>query len=125
MKTPYLKQYLKELDRDLRKFPRNERAKVLDAYRNGLEASFHNCYPDKFPSVAPLVVDEKYGNASKMGSHVGGQFSPLEVESAREFLLAEVEKRKVKFSRPRWFEQYYDLFSLYGLFGKDNFGAGV
>ena len=35
--TPYLKRVLKELDKDLRKLPREGRIEALDAYKFGIE----------------------------------------------------------------------------------------
>lgn len=98
--TPYLKRLLKELDGELRKFPRAERTRALDAYKQGLEISFHFCYPERFSSVSEVPVDERYGNAYSEGNSVGGQFGELEVDYARQFLLEEVEKRKTKYSKP-------------------------
>jgi len=108
---PYLKQVLRELDTDLRKFPRGERAVALDAYRHGLETSFHDCYPDRFAAVDSAAISEGYRRLFERGDYVAKQFGELEVDFARRLLLAEVEKRKTKFSGPGWFERYLGRYS--------------
>lgn len=108
----YLKQCLKEFDRDIRKLPRQKKVEALDCYKLGLEASFHDSYPNKFtaPSYKP---QEKYKSFVEKGIYTGRQFGSLEVDFAREFLLAEIEKRKNKFSKEGFLEQFYRLFGSF------------
>lgn len=103
--TPYLKQVLKDLDRDLKKFPRGKRAEVLAAYRTGLEMSFHDCYPGRFADLNSQELTRDYSYLIhrvifRKGYSVGAQFGELEVDFARQLLLEEVEKRKTKYSKP-------------------------
>ena len=109
--TPYLKQVLRELDRELKRFPRSERAQVLEAYKHGLETSFYGCYPNRFPSVAPIEISEVYRGFYERGTHMGKQFGVFEVDSARELLLDEVEKRKTRFSGPSGLDWYLGQFA--------------
>ncbi|OGJ21599.1 hypothetical protein A3K73_02900 [Candidatus Pacearchaeota archaeon RBG_13_36_9] len=106
MANEYLKIVLKGLDRYLRKLPRQEKVIALNYYRFGLEESLHESYPDEFDTPAEFPVDElKYIHFFRIGIHNGKQFGPLEAKSAREFLLAEMEKRKTKFSKPGFLEK--------------------
>ncbi|OGJ21607.1 hypothetical protein A3K73_02940 [Candidatus Pacearchaeota archaeon RBG_13_36_9] len=110
MGDEYLKRVLKESDRILRGLSRQEKVRALDAYKLGLEKSFRDSYQDRFPAPADISIEDKYASFFKAGLYVGVQFGPLEVESAREFLLSQIEKRKKKFSRTSWLEEYYTLF---------------
>ena len=101
--TPYLKQCLKELDAYLKHFPRNEKVPGLISYQFGLEFSLNESYPEKFSE--PEVPKPLLGLAI-VGASVGKQFGELEVESAREYLLAEIQKRKTKFSKPGFLERF-------------------
>lgn len=105
--TPYIQVQLKELDRVLNLLPRRERVRALEVYRLGLERSFSTSYPNKVPRPAEVEGLDKlseiiwqYPIEFGLGTNLGLQFGSLEVESARETILAEVEKKKAKFSKP-------------------------
>lgn len=108
--TPYLKWHIRQLNKDLRKLPRTEKLEALRKYKIGLEYSFWNNHGDRFPkpSVDFEVIRELYHeHFFEKGNYVGWQLGPLEVESAREFLLAEIEKRKQKFSQSGFLENLW------------------
>jgi hypothetical protein len=103
--TPYLKQVLKELDGRLKILPRKERTRALDAYKIGLEVSFHECYPNRTPDLnvkelTPSVSCMLHGTIFRKGYYVAKQFGELEVDYARQLLLDEVGKRQAKYSKP-------------------------
>lgn len=113
MLKQYFKLCLKELDKDLRKFGREEKLKYIGAYKYSLEFSFHKNYPDRFSFPAPnTTMSDMPKEACERADYVAQQFGPLEVESAREFLLTEIEKRKNKFSKPSFVEQLRRLLVL-------------
>ncbi len=101
--APYLEYALRSLDRDLRKLSREEKLESLRKYKLGLDYSFWNNYGNKFPKPQEAfeVYHEHYFSKA---NYVGFQFGPLEVDSAREFLLSEIEKRKRKYSKPSFWE---------------------
>ena len=115
--TPYLKTCLKSLDEDLRKLSRKEKIRYLDHYKYGLEFGFRSNYSEKFafPSGEVQITDDLTHKAYWSAYELPNQFGPLEVESAREFLLEAVEKRKKKFSKTGFFE---DLYRLCGSFSE-------
>lgn len=107
--TPYLKKTLKVLDKNLRNLPRSERLEALRVYKYGLEASFYDNYPEKFVAPSEISFHFKYSHFQVGGISDGVQPGPLEVESAREFLLEAVEKRKKKFSKSGFLEELWRL----------------
>lgn len=118
--TPYLKQCLKELDRDLKELPKEHKIKALHAYKFGIENTLFCHYPDRFSLPAGSTESlEDPASFYEQGIDVGNQFGPLEVESARDFLFAGVEKRRKKFSKKSWFEGLNGtLTEFYKMFGK-------
>jgi len=104
----YVKRVLRELDKDLKRLSREDKLGLLRVYKYSLEVSLNYNYPSKFSAPVPSLIG-KYRESYKQGTQVGNQFGPLELELARE-LLAEVEKRKQKFSQPSLLKQFYDMF---------------
>lgn len=118
--TPYLKRVLKELDRDLRELSKEHKVKALHAYKFGIENTLFCHYPDRFSLPAGSTESlEDPASFYEQGADVGNKFGPLEVESAREFLIAEVKKRKAKFSKPSFLEKLNEfLIEYYHSFGR-------
>lgn len=119
--TPYLERVMKELDVALKGVSKQVRIEALCAYEIGLKSSFSESYPDRFDfDKAELSkVERIFRGFYDVGGYVGKQFAPREVESARKFLLAEVEKRRKKFSKPSRLSRLNNfLTSYYQSFGK-------
>jgi len=119
--TPYLKTCLKELDKSLRRLSRQDKLEALRKYKIGLEYSFWRNYNDKFPKpvVEFKVLRKLYmGHYFEKGKYIGFQSGPLEVDATREYLFAEIEKRKTKFSKPSFLGELYGAF---GRFREDKF----
>jgi len=109
--TPYLKRVLEELDRNLKGVAKKARIEALSAYEIGLKLSLSESYPDRFSFDRENLskIEKIFKGFYDVGNYVGKQFSPLEVESAREYLLAEIEKRRKKFSKTSWLEDFWRL----------------
>lgn len=115
MTNEYFKQCLKGLDRKLKRVSRKARINAISAYETGLKFSFNQAYPDRFSFDKEDLsgVEEIFTGFYDFGAYVGQQFGPLEVESARAFLLARIEKRKTKFSKPSFSEKLHEILTDY------------
>jgi len=86
---------LRQLNRNLRNLPREERTAALESYRLAFEESVCNNYPNRFTCVNVDTKDQRYAAFILDGKYLGSAFGSLEVEGARETVLAEIERRKV------------------------------
>ncbi|MFA7707487.1 MAG: hypothetical protein WCX73_00900 [Candidatus Pacearchaeota archaeon] len=99
--TPYLKECIKELDKILKWNSRELKLKCLTHYEHGLKVSLHKNYPDKFdmPEGETPITEEPTRQAYVRAKEIAF-LGPLEIDNAIEYILAEVGKRKKKFSKP-------------------------
>jgi len=117
---PYLKECLKELDKELKDLPRQEKVNALLNYEYGLKTLLTHQYPNDFEDkeLDFIVGVKMYYDLFEKGKDVAQEFGPLETDLAKE-LFAEVEKRKQKFSKPSLLSRFNEfLTSYYQSFGK-------
>jgi hypothetical protein len=105
MSQAYLETCLKELDKILRKSPKEARAEALLIYQLGFEKAIYDNYPSRFQEPAKREVTPEFFGCFQCG-YQAMQFGELEVDYARERILAEIEKRKAKLSR----KSFWDIF---------------
>jgi hypothetical protein len=122
MASPYVKQCLKDIDKDLKKLSKQDRLRYLHHYNYGLELGLHGNYSNEFPlpSGEVQITDSLSHQAYWKAYDISNQFGPLEAGLAKE-LLAEIGSRKDKFSKPGVLSRINEFLTSY----YQSFGRGV
>jgi hypothetical protein len=114
MTHQYVKQCLRDIDKDLKKLSKQDRLRYLHHYNYGLELGLHGNYSNEFPlpSGEVQITDSLSNQAYWKAYGISNQFGPLETGLAKE-LLAEIGSRKAKFSKPGFFERLNKILTDY------------